>query len=58
MAQFARYDVPGEVARVAQGTHHQDLAETPEAVASTTKVLAANAVHLARLLSDRPYPAS
>ncbi|MGQ4726427.1 flavodoxin family protein [Streptomyces sp. Ju416(a)] len=41
-----------------QGTDYQDLDETPEAVASTTKALAANAVHLARLLSDRPYPAS
>ncbi|WP_412082046.1 hypothetical protein [Streptomyces sp. 35M1] len=58
MAQFARHDVRGEVVRVAQGTHYQGLAETPEAVDSTTEALAANAVHPARLLSGRPYPAS
>ncbi|MCC8476488.1 flavodoxin family protein [Streptomyces parvus] len=46
------------VGEAMQGTDYQDLDETPEAVASTTKALAANAVHLARLLSDRPYPAS
>jgi multimeric flavodoxin WrbA len=34
-----------------------DLDETPEAVASTTATLAANAAHLARLLKDNPYPA-
>jgi multimeric flavodoxin WrbA len=34
-----------------------DLDETPEAVASTTAMLAANAAHLARLLKDTPYPA-
>ncbi|MFI0876653.1 NADPH-dependent oxidoreductase [Streptomyces sp. CS149] len=46
------------VGEAMQGTDYQDLDETPEAVASTTKALAANAVHLARLLSGRPYPAS
>ncbi|MDJ1642962.1 flavodoxin family protein [Streptomyces pakalii] len=46
------------VGEAMQGTDYQDLDETPEAVASTTRALAANAVHLARLLSDRPYPAS
>ncbi|MFB7402903.1 flavodoxin family protein [Streptomyces rubiginosohelvolus] len=46
------------VGEAMQGTDFQDLDETPEAVASTTKALAANAVHLARLLSDRRYPAS
>ncbi|MFD3816785.1 flavodoxin family protein [Streptomyces rubiginosohelvolus] len=46
------------VGEAMQGTDYQDLDETPEAVASTTNALAANAVHLARLLSDRPYPAS
>ncbi|WP_432024424.1 flavodoxin family protein [Streptomyces parvus] len=46
------------VGEAMQGTEYQDLDETPEAVASTTKALAANAVHLARLLSDRPYPAA
>jgi hypothetical protein len=34
-----------------------DLEETPEAVASTTATLAANAAHLARLLKADPYPA-
>ncbi|WP_128816930.1 flavodoxin family protein [Streptomyces sp. S063] len=46
------------VGEAMQGTDYQDLDETPEAVASTTEALAANAVHLARLLSDRPYSAS
>ncbi|RLV64998.1 flavodoxin [Streptomyces sp. CBMAI 2042] len=45
------------VGEAMQGTDYQDLDETPEAVASTTKALAANAVHLARLLADAPYPA-
>ncbi len=45
------------VGEAMQGTDYQDLAETPEAVASTTEALAANTVHPARLLSDRPYPA-
>jgi multimeric flavodoxin WrbA len=34
-----------------------DLDETPEAVASTTATLAANAAHVARLLKADPYPA-
>ncbi|SFA97755.1 Multimeric flavodoxin WrbA [Amycolatopsis marina] len=34
-----------------------ELAETPKAVASTTKSLAANAAHLARLLKAQQYPA-
>lgn len=34
-----------------------DLDETPSAVASTTKTLAANAAHLARMLKNHPYPA-
>ncbi len=38
-------------------TDYNDLDETPEAVASTTATLARHAAHLARLLSDRPYPA-
>ena len=37
------------------GTDYLDLDETPEAVASTTKTLAANAAHLARLLKAAPY---
>jgi len=34
---------------------YNDLDETPESVASTTKTLAANAAHLARLLKAAPY---
>jgi multimeric flavodoxin WrbA len=37
------------------GRDYTDLDETPEAVASTTTTLAANAAHLARLLKDAPY---
>ena len=37
------------------GTDYLDLDQTPEAVASTTKTLAANAAHLARLLKASPY---
>jgi multimeric flavodoxin WrbA len=37
------------------GTDYLDLDETPEAVASTTATLAANAAHLARLLAANPY---
>ncbi|MER5550508.1 NAD(P)H-dependent oxidoreductase [Streptomyces sp. NPDC002793] len=44
------------VGEAMHGTDYQDLDETPDAVDSTTKTLAANAVHLARLLADRPYP--
>jgi multimeric flavodoxin WrbA len=39
------------------GVDYKDLDETPEAVATTTATLAANAAHLARLLTERPYPA-
>lgn len=46
------------VGEAMQGTDYQDLDETPETVASTTRTLAANAVHLARLLADAPYPAA
>ncbi|HEY9580038.1 MAG TPA: NAD(P)H-dependent oxidoreductase [Rhizorhapis sp.] len=34
----------------------KDLAETPEPVAKTAKMLAANAAHLATLLKERPFP--
>lgn len=37
---------------------YKDLAETPEAVAATTKALAANAAHLARLLRQQQYTGS
>jgi multimeric flavodoxin WrbA len=40
------------------GTDYKDLPDTPEAVASTTTTLAANAAHLARLLKADPYPPS
>ncbi|MFF2236251.1 flavodoxin family protein [Streptomyces anulatus] len=46
------------VGEAMHGTDYQDLDETPDAVASTTKALAANATHLARLLADNPYPAA
>jgi hypothetical protein len=36
---------------------YKDLAQTPEEVASTTKTLVANAVHLATALRANPYPA-
>ena len=34
----------------------KDLAEVPEKMRSTADMAAANAVHLARLLKDSPYP--
>lgn len=40
------------------GTDYNDLDETPEKTASTTKTLAANSVHLARLLRASPFPAA
>jgi multimeric flavodoxin WrbA len=39
-----------------QARDYQDLPETPAGVAATTKSVAANAVHLARLLKSGPYP--
>lgn len=38
-------------------TDYQDLPETPEATAGTTKTVAANAAHLSRLLASGNYPA-
>ena len=38
------------------GTDYKDLDETPEQTASTTKTLAANTAHLARLLRGAAYP--
>ncbi|MFD3849355.1 flavodoxin family protein [Streptomyces microflavus] len=46
------------VGEAMHGTDYQDLDKTPEAVASTTRTLATNAVHLAHLLADHPYPAA
>ena len=40
------------------GTDYKDLDSTPETVASTTRTLAANAAHLARLLGTEAYPPS
>ncbi|QGQ18350.1 NADPH-dependent oxidoreductase [Cellulomonas sp. JZ18] len=37
-------------------TDYQDLDETPQTVTTTTRTLAANTAHLARLLRQRPYP--
>ena len=44
------------VGEAMQTVDYRDLEETPEAVASTTATLARNAVHLARLLREHPYP--
>jgi multimeric flavodoxin WrbA len=45
------------VGEAMQGTDFKDLGEVPDAVAQTTKRLAANATHLARLLMESPYAA-
>ncbi|MEN1943358.1 NAD(P)H-dependent oxidoreductase [Luteimonas sp. MJ293] len=44
------------VGEAMQKTDYKDLPQTPEKTASTTATLASNAVHLARLLHERPYP--
>ncbi len=44
------------VGEAMHGTDYNDLEQTPEVTASTTATLAANAVHLARLLKTDPYP--
>ncbi|MFD6276064.1 flavodoxin family protein [Streptomyces sp. NPDC060209] len=46
------------VGEAMQGTDYKDLDGPPEAVASTTRTLAVNATHLARLLNGSAYPAS
>ncbi|MFP5253917.1 MAG: flavodoxin family protein [Actinomycetes bacterium] len=46
------------VGEAMQGTDYQDLDEKPEKTKATTKTLAANAAHLARLLKGSNYPAS
>ena len=38
------------------GTDYKDLEETPDTTAGTNKTVAANAVHLARLLKVSQYP--
>ncbi|MEU6847389.1 flavodoxin family protein [Streptomyces sp. NPDC046716] len=45
------------VGEAQQGTDYQDLDETPEAVADTTRTLALNTAHLAKRLREHPYPA-
>ena len=44
------------VGEAMQTVDYRDLDETPEAVSNATAVLARNAVHLAKLLRERPYP--
>ncbi|MCP9623593.1 NAD(P)H-dependent oxidoreductase [Nocardia otitidiscaviarum] len=39
------------------GTDYKDLDQVPEAVAATTATVARNAAHLARVLTERNYPA-
>ena len=46
------------VGEAMQGTDYQDKDPRPEKTAQTTKTLAANAAHLARLLKGSPYPGS
>jgi multimeric flavodoxin WrbA len=44
------------VGEAMQATDYKDKQPRPEKTAQTTKTLAANAAHLARLLRDAPYP--
>ena len=46
------------VGEAMHGTDYQDLDSVPDEVATTTKSVAANAAHLARLLKESNYPAS
>ncbi|MFE6973979.1 flavodoxin family protein [Streptomyces sp. NPDC057682] len=46
------------VGEAQHGTDYQDLDETPDAVAATTRTLAVNAAHLAGLLEGSSYPPS
>ncbi|MGW0669862.1 flavodoxin family protein [Streptomyces sp. NPDC002746] len=46
------------VGEAMHGTDYQDLDETPEKTAATTKTLAANTAHLAQHLKTAPYPPS
>ncbi|KRF11383.1 flavodoxin [Nocardioides sp. Soil797] len=45
------------VGEAMQGVDYKDKSPTPEKTDATTKTLAANAAHLAGLLSHSPYPA-
>jgi multimeric flavodoxin WrbA len=44
------------VGEAMQGTDYKDKDPRPEKTEQTTKTLAANAAHLARLLADNPFP--
>lgn len=44
------------VGEAMQGTDHQDLDETSDTTAATTKTLAANTAHLTRRLTSAAYP--
>lgn len=44
------------VGEAMQTTDYRDLNQTPEAVSNATAMLARNAVHLATLLQEHPYP--
>ncbi len=46
------------VGEAMHGTGYRDLEKTPDAVATTTETLAANATHLARPLTGSPYSAA
>lgn len=46
------------VGEAMQATDYKDKDPRPEKTDQTTKTLAANAAHLARLLQEHPYPAS
>lgn len=46
------------VGEAMQATDYQDMDPRPEKTEQTTRTLAANAAHLARLLRENPYPAA
>lgn len=46
------------VGEAMQGTDYNDLDQTPEKTAGTNRTVAANSVHLARLLRSSAYPAT
>lgn len=44
------------VGEAMHGTDYKDLEKTPDVTATATRMMARNAVHLARLLADNAYP--
>jgi hypothetical protein len=46
------------VGEAMQSKDYQDLPETPEETAGSTRTAAVHAAHLARLLRGAPYPSS